>query len=91
MIVKYILMIAAIMSVIAFFLYLGDKRKAKKGKWRTPEAVLLSVGFFGGSPGALLGMYLFRHKTKHWYFWVVNWLGFAVLVALLWYFGRGNA
>ena len=65
------------------------KYKAKKGKWRIPEAVLLCVGLLGGSLGALLGMYLFRHKTKHWYFWLFNWLGFVILIVGLWYFARG--
>lgn len=89
MAVKVILGIALVMGVIAFALYGADKYKAIKGKWRIPEAVLLSIGFLGGSIGALLGMYLFRHKTKHWYFWAGNWIGFALLIVVLWYFARG--
>ncbi len=73
--------------MIAFILYGADKRRARKGHWRIPESVLLGFGFFGGSIGALLGMYLFRHKTKHWYFWVVNWAGLALLAVIFWYFG----
>ena len=42
---------------------LADKIKAKKAAWRIPEAVLLGIGFLGGSLGCTLGMYLFRHKT----------------------------
>ena len=61
-----------VMSIIAFFMYFADKRKAQKGQWRIKESVLLGLGFFGGAAGALIAMYLFRHKTKHWYFWVVN-------------------
>ncbi len=71
-----------IMSLIAFVLYASDKKKAKNGAWRTPEAVLLGWGFFGGAIGAILGMRTFRHKTKHWYFWVVNILGLAWQIAL---------
>ena len=71
-----------IMSLIAFILYGADKRKAKKSAWRIPEAVLLNFGFFGGAVGALLGMKAFRHKTKHWYFWVVNILGLIWQAAL---------
>lgn len=67
----YLTAIAA-MSLIAFFTYLSDKRRAKKGKWRIRESVLLGLGFLGGAAGALLAMNIFRHKTKHWYFWVVN-------------------
>ncbi len=45
-----------------------DKRKAKKGSFRIPEATLFSIAIIGGSIGSILGMFLFRHKTKHWYF-----------------------
>jgi uncharacterized membrane protein YsdA (DUF1294 family) len=83
---KYVLLIYAaylfIMSVIAFFLYRGDKIKAQRQQWRTPESVLIGFGFFGGSIGALLGMKVFRHKTKHWYFWFFNILGLIWQVAL---------
>ena len=71
-----------IMSLIAVILYGSDKKKAKRGAWRTPEAVLLGFGFFGGAIGALCAMKGFRHKTKHWYFWVVNLLGLAWQIAL---------
>ena len=66
-----------LMSLIAFIFYGVDKRKAKKGAWRIPEAVLLNLGFFGGAIGAIVGMKAFRHKTKHWYFWLFNILGLA--------------
>ncbi len=65
----------ALMSVISFFLYGADKSKAKRGAWRIKESVLLGFGFFGGAIGAIAGMEIFRHKTKHWYFWAVNVLG----------------
>ena len=45
-----------------------DKSRAKRRKWRIPEATLFLVAIIGGSVGSILGMYLFRHKTKHWYF-----------------------
>jgi uncharacterized membrane protein YsdA (DUF1294 family) len=44
---------------------LTDKRKAKKKLWRIPEATLLGIAALGGSVGALVGMYAFRHKTRH--------------------------
>ena len=74
--------IIAFMSIVAFILYGVDKKKAQKGAWRIPEAVLLGWGFFGGSIGALFAMRVFRHKTKHWYFWAVNILGLAWQIAL---------
>ena len=61
-----------IMSVLAFILYGVDKRRAVHHLYRIPEAVLLFVGFFGGGVGAVLGMRMFHHKTRRWYFWVVN-------------------
>lgn len=67
----YILIII-LMSGVAFFTYLSDKRRAEREKWRIKESVLLGLGIFGGAIGALAAMNLFRHKTKHWYFWAVN-------------------
>ena len=66
------LIFLAVMSIITFFVYLADKRRAERGEWRIREFVLLFLGLFGGAWGALWAMQLFRHKTKHWYFWVEN-------------------
>lgn len=52
-------------NVLTFLLYGIDKWKAQKGKWRIPEETLIWLAIVGGSIGAFLGMYLFRHKTKH--------------------------
>ena len=54
-----------LVNAFAFLLMLIDKLKAKNGAWRIPEATLLGVAALGGSIGAILGMYLFRHKTRH--------------------------
>jgi uncharacterized membrane protein YsdA (DUF1294 family) len=45
-----------------------DKYKAKKQAWRIPESTLFIMAIIGGSIGCILGMYAFRHKTRHWYF-----------------------
>ena len=45
-----------------------DKRRAIQRQWRIPEKTLFLSALLGGSAGSILGMYLFRHKTKHWYF-----------------------
>ena len=63
------------LSAAAFIAYGADKSKARRGAWRIPEKVLLGLSFFGGAAGGLCGMLLFRHKTRHWYFWAVNVLG----------------
>lgn len=73
--VKYLLIGYAIMSLLTLFAYLSDKRRAKKHRWRKSESSLLFLGFLGGAVGALLGMTIFRHKTRKWYFWTVNLLG----------------
>ena len=53
-----------LLSVLTFALFGLDKLKAKKGKWRIPEYVLLTLSAIGGSIGALMAMSLFRHKTE---------------------------
>ncbi len=57
-----------IMNVIGFVIMGMDKWRAKRRAWRIPEATLFAVCIFGGSIGSTLGMFSFRHKTKHWYF-----------------------
>lgn len=47
----------AILSLVAFVVYVNDKKKAKKGKWRTKEATLLSLSFLGGALGGYLAMF----------------------------------
>ena len=62
---KYFLWYLLLINAAAFMLMLVDKRKARKNRWRIPERTLILSAAFGGSIGALLGMYTFRHKTKH--------------------------
>lgn len=77
----------AVLSFITFLLYKIDKKKAEKHKWRIKEATLLIFPWIFGSIGGILGVYVLRHKTKHWYFVVNNGLAFiayiAIFVALL--------
>lgn len=74
---------AAVISLITFCLYGTDKRRAKDGRWRIPERVLLLLSFFGGAFGGTLGMVLFRHKTKKTAFIIVNALGLVWQVAAI--------
>ena len=64
-IVLYYLLTINIFTMYTFFL---DKSKAKNHKWRIKERTLFLLSIMGGSLGAQLGMKLFKHKTKHWYF-----------------------
>lgn len=62
-----IIYIAAV-NIIGFALMGIDKRKARKGAFRIPEATLFAFALIGGSLGSTIGMFAFKHKTKHWYF-----------------------
>ena len=54
-----------LVNIIAFITIYIDKKKAIKHKWRIKESTLFLLSIIGGSLGTLLGMYTFRHKTKH--------------------------
>ena len=73
----------AVMSVLTFFLYGIDKRKARRARRRIPERTLFVFAALGGAAGALLGMRLFRHKTRHGYFYLINGAFLILQLALL--------
>ena len=52
-------------NAVAFIMYGIDKYKAKKAKWRIPEATLLLLSLLGGSIGTWMGMKFWHHKTMH--------------------------
>lgn len=58
----------AAVNLAAFALMGLDKRRARRGDWRISEKALFLPAVLGGALGGLLGMRVFRHKTKHWYF-----------------------
>ena len=53
-----------IINLLTFILFVDDKKRAVKHKYRISEFTLLTLAFMGGSAGALLAMTLVRHKTK---------------------------
>ena len=57
-----------IINLIGFFLMGYDKERAIHSEWRVSEACLFGAALLGGGFGSTLGMWLFRHKTRHWYF-----------------------
>ena len=65
---KYFLLWVLCASLLDFVLMGVDKWKARHDRWRVPERAFFCVALLGGTPGALLGMWTFRHKTRHWYF-----------------------
>ena len=68
----------AVASVLTFILYALDKLKAKARAWRIPERTLLAASLFGGAVGGTFAMLLFRHKTRHLPFKLVN--GAAIIL-----------
>ena len=72
-------------NLVTFAVYGIDKRRARGGAWRVPEKTLFLLPLLGGSIGALLGMRVFRHKTKHWYFvWGVPAILLAQIALAAW-------
>lgn len=62
---KFIFIYVFFTNLLLFILMGLDKRKAKLNHWRISEKTLFSLALMGGSIGGILGMYTFRHKTKH--------------------------
>lgn len=56
------------MNVVGFAVMGIDKKRAVRGAWRISEASLFRAALLGGALGCTLGMWFFRHKTRHWYF-----------------------
>ena len=59
----YFLLALLFLNLLAFYAYWSDKRKARKGKWRTSEAMLLVLSLLGPF-GAFAGMRIYHHKTR---------------------------
>lgn len=59
-----ILLYLAAINLFALGAFGIDKYRAVKGKWRIPECTLFLLAAAGGSAGALLGMFIFHHKTQ---------------------------
>ncbi len=73
------------LTALGFFGY--DKAQAQTQGWRVPEVVLHGLSLLGGFAGALVGMVLFRHKTRHGVFWLVAALSALLHLALWSYLG----
>ena len=74
-----------LVNSIGFFLMGNDKKRAVRHLWRIPEKTLFLCSLIGGSIGTWAGMYVFRHKTKHWYFVVGMPLILLLQAAAIWF------
>ena len=84
-VITYLLWYLAAVNLVTFTVYGVDKAKARRGAWRVPEKTLFLLPLLGGSVGALLGMLVFRHKTKHWYIvWGIPLILLAQIALAVW-------
>lgn len=87
---KILLIYLLIINAVGFLFMFIDKQKAKKKKWRIPEATLMGIAAMGGSIGSLMGMYTFRHKTLHKKFSIgipaILILQIGLAATVIWYF-----
>lgn len=78
----YFILYLVLINFIAFFVYMGDKKAAIHGYWRTSEASLHFIALIGGSIGALFSCYYLRHKIKKSFFMDVLYLIIGVQIVL---------
>ena len=78
MVLEAIVIYLAAVNIITFIMFGADKARAVKGRWRISESALILAALLGGSIGALAGMRIFHHKTKHRKFTI----GIPVILAL---------
>ncbi|MBQ3512665.1 MAG: DUF1294 domain-containing protein [Lachnospiraceae bacterium] len=89
--VKIIIFYLLVINLISFLMYGMDKKKARKKEYRIPEKTLLLVGAIGGSIGAMAGMKVFHHKTKHKKFVLGIPLMFVFQCFVLWWLWKSMA
>ncbi len=65
LLIKLLAAYLLLINLDAFLLMRADKRRAQRGARRIPEAALFLAAVLGGSPGVMLGMRAYRHKTRH--------------------------
>ena len=67
-ILYFVALYLTVINLTGFAVMGIDKRKAGRHLWRVRESTLFLIALLGGSVGSILGMRMFRHKTRHWYF-----------------------
>ena len=83
-VISYIAIYLVAINLAGFIAFGIDKSKARRNKWRIPEATLFLFAIFGGSIGCLAAMHIFRHKTQKstFYIGIPAILGVQLLVIL---------
>lgn len=82
---KYLLIYLLLINAAGLVLMLADKIRARNGAWRISELTLMLTAALGGSVGVHMGMYLFRHKTRHPKFTLGVPAILTVQILLLWF------
>lgn len=77
-IMKILLVYLLVVNAADFLLMRSDKKRAANNRWRIRENTLILIAVFGGSLGAIAGMHMFHHKTRHPKFYV----GLPLILAL---------
>lgn len=72
-------------NALGLILMASDKSRARRQAWRIPEKTFFILALLGGSLGCWIGMYLFHHKTRHWYFVIGMPLILAAQILLAWW------
>ena len=86
---KWLILYFVALNLLDFALMGIDKWKAKKRAWRIPEATLFIIAIIGGALGETIGMHVFHHKTRHWYFLYGMPLIFVLQIALIIFLIKG--
>ena len=89
-VMKYLLCYLFVLNFIGIIVYGIDKFKASKALTRTRESILLFIGFLGGCLGSLIGMIIFKHKTKKKKFWFLNLLFILMWCYIIYMFYRNG-
>ena len=82
---RILLIYLAVVNILTIIVFGVDKMNAKSNRQRVRIVTLLGLAFIGGSVGALIGMYVFHHKTKKAYFTVGVPLILLMQVVVLFY------
>ena len=90
MIYLYFFLYIVIINIIGFLIMYLDKEKSKKGKYRISEKTFFIVALLLGGIGVYIGMYKFRHKTKHLSFSIGIPICIIINVITIYYIVRSN-